>query len=466
MEFILNDKVILTSLDEQGIREIKTRLTYPNPEYRTLSRLGKWTGKTPEKIHFYEEKDGTLVCPRGFADQAYRICKRFHEDINIIDNRVNLMPVDMVFHGKLKVFQKNAADAILKESHGVLSAGTGSGKTVIALYVIAKRKQPTLIVVHSIELLHQWIERITTFLNIQPVEIGIIGSGKYKIGTKITVGLYQSIRKKIDKINPLFAHVVVDECHKSPSKTFTEAVAGLKAKYRLGLTATGYRRDGLGALIYLTLGEQRYHIEKAPLVETGDISRAEVICRPTGFNTPLDPSMDYSRVIRELALDEPRNQLICSDIASEENNGIQLILTDRREHAVLIQELLKHKYNISSCVLTGSTPKNERDVIVNTLNQGNVTVLIATGQLIGEGFDLPELSTLFLVTPIKFKGRLIQYIGRVLRPAPGKLMATIYDYVDVNVGVLKASAASRLQIYKEEGIVCNEIAEEMIESRR
>lgn len=455
MEFILNERLILKDLDQQGIREIKASLTYPNPEYRTLSRLGKWTGKTPEKIFFYEEAEDELICLRGFADQAYRICKKFHDKIDIVDQRLELPPMDIFFHGQLKDFQQNAATAILKQSHGVLSAGTGSGKTVIALSVIAQRRQPTLIVVHSVELMYQWIERIETFLHIPPCDSGIIGGGKYKIGKNITVGLYQSVRKNINEINPLFGHLVVDECHKCPSKTFTEAVAGLRAKYRLGLTATAYRRDGLGALINLTLGEERYKIEKAPLIETGDISEAEVVCRSTEFNTILDATVEYSKVIKEIALDLSRNSLICSDIASEERGGIQLILTDRREHAIIIHNLLKNQYAIESHLLTGTTPKSERDGIVNELNQGNISTLIATGQLIGEGFDLPKLSTLFLVTPIKFKGRLIQYIGRVLRPAPGKSMAVIYDYVDVNVGVLKASAAARVQIYREEGIAVN-----------
>ncbi len=455
MEFILNDRVVLKNLNENSVKEIKRELTYPNPDYHTLSRLGKWTGKTPEKIFFYEQQDSALICPRGFADKAYRICRKFDQKIDIIDQRIELSQVDMFFYGELKDFQQTAANSILKESHGVLSAGTGTGKTVIALFVIAKRKQPSLVVVHSIELLNQWIERINTFLSISPKEIGIIGAGKYKIGDKITVGLYQSIRKNRAKLDHLFGHVVVDECHKCPSKTFTEAVSGLAAKYRLGLTATAYRRDGLGDLIYLTLGEQRHQIDKAPLVETGDISKAEVFCRFTEFNTYLDASVEYPKVIKAVSLDQPRNFLICSDIAADDSAGIKLILTDRREHAQIISTLLEFKYKISSRVLTGVTPKSERDATVNELNQGKITTLIATGQLIGEGFDLPKLSTLFLVTPIKFRGRLIQYIGRVLRPASGKSMAVIYDYIDVNVGVLKASAITRIKTYLQEGIFVN-----------
>lgn len=452
VEFILSDRVVLKDLNEIGVKQIKQELTYPNPEYQTLSRLGKWTGKTPEKIVFYEQIEDALICPRGFADKAYRICKMFHEKINIIDQRIELPKVDISFSGQLKNFQQGAATAILKESHGVLSAGTGSGKTVIALFVIAQRKQPTLVIVHSIELMNQWVERIGSFLNILPEETGVVGGGKYKIGEKITVGLYQSIRKNREKLNPLFGHIVVDECHKCPSKTFTEAVSGFTAKYRLGLTATAYRRDGLGDLIYLTLGEERYHIEKAPLVETGDISRAEVICRFTQFSTQLDASVEYPRVIKAISLDQQRNFLICSDIASDDSAGIKLVLTDRREHAQLLATVLEFKYKISSRVLTGTTPKSKRDAIVDDLNQEKITTLIATGQLIGEGFDLPKLSTLFLVTPIKFRGRLIQYIGRILRPAHGKSLAVIYDYIDVNVGVLKASAITRIHTYKQEGI--------------
>jgi superfamily II DNA or RNA helicase len=76
-----------------------------------------------------------------------------------------------------------------------------------------------------------------------------------------------------------------------------------------------------------------------------------------------------------------------------------------------------------------------------------VKILVATGQLIGESFDCRELSTPFLATPIKFGGRLLQYLGRVLRPAPGKDKAKVYDYVDKEVGVLRAAGEARRRVY-------------------
>ena len=126
-----------------------------------------------------------------------------------------------------------------------------------------------------------------------------------------------------------------------------------------------------------------------------------------------------------------------------------LVLSDRKTHCEALQQVLSHGFNLSSVLLTGDVPTKQRQDIVKRLNQGKIKVLIATGQLIGEGFDLPEMQTLFLITPISFDGRVIQYLGRVLRPATGKTRAKVYDYVDARVGVLRTSASARLKIYEK-----------------
>lgn len=126
-----------------------------------------------------------------------------------------------------------------------------------------------------------------------------------------------------------------------------------------------------------------------------------------------------------------------------------MVLSDRKAHCEIIQGLLWREYKIGSELLTWDIPKGKRENIVDRLNSGKVRVLIATGQLIGEGFDCKQLSTLFLMTPIKFSGRVIQYLGRVLRPAPGKKKARVYDYIDRHVGPLRASARARLRAYNK-----------------
>jgi superfamily II DNA or RNA helicase len=127
-----------------------------------------------------------------------------------------------------------------------------------------------------------------------------------------------------------------------------------------------------------------------------------------------------------------------------------LVLSDRKAHCEAIQALLQRQ-GVDASVLTGDLGNGARAAVVEALDGGRVKVLVATGQLIGEGFDCRELSTLFLATPIKFNGRLLQYLGRVLRPAPGKDKAKVYDYVDAQVGVLTNAARIRQREYVRNG---------------
>ena len=220
----------------------------------------------------------------------------------------------------------------------------------------------------------------------------------------------------------------------------------------MGLSATPWRRDNLSQLIFWHLGDVQYSINKNQLIDSGDILDAEIVERQTEFKPHHDPSKAYSKMLAELTADDQRNRLIASDVAieAEKTDGICLVLSDRKQHCETLRALLTFRHKIAAEVLTGDVDASQRVHILKELAEGNIKVLIATGQLLGEGFDCPNLSTLFLTTPIRFSGRVLQYIGRVLRPAPGKHQARIFDYVDVNVGVLKSAADARQRVYQGE----------------
>jgi superfamily II DNA or RNA helicase len=338
---------------------------------------------------------------------------------------------------------------MLRKEFGTLNSPTGSGKTVMALYILAQRRQPALIIVHTADLARQWSERIETFLNIPVKEIGRIGGGKKKIGEKITVALVQSLYKYAETVASQVGHLIVDECHRTPSRTFTDAVTEFDARYMLGLSATPWRRDNLSKLIFWHLGDVHHQVEKNDLIRTGQVLPAEIIFRETEFKPYYDPVQEYSKMLSELTLDDDRNRLIAADIAAEAGSqpGICLVLTDRKKHCESLGALLRYGFSLPVDILTGDLNAGQRQSVLDRLQEGRIKVLIATGQLIGEGFDCRELTTLFMATPVRFSGRIIQYLGRILRPAPGKKRARVFDYVDVNVEPLLKAAGARKKVY-------------------
>ena len=258
-----------------------------------------------------------------------------------------------------------------------------------------------------------------------------------------------------DEVSPGIGHLVVDECHRTPSRTFTEAVTEFDSRYMLGLSATPYRRDKLSKLIFWHLGEQHHRIDQRHLVATGNVLEAEVHFRTTAFRPYYDPVHEYSKMLSELTNNDERNRLIAYDIAraAHQADGVCLVLSDRKKHCESLHALLTFKHHLKPELLTGDLKGHQRQDVIERLNRGEIKVLIATGQLVGEGFDSQHLTTLFLATPIRFSGRVIQYLGRVLRPAPGKATARVFDYVDVYVEPLKKAAQARQRVYGLKNIV-------------
>ena len=455
MEEILNitikNNLRLTGIPQVLRETLIEKLKFPNPKWIENHRMGRWNRGVPRELRFYDKIRGDgLWIPRGYIRQLISLCRRYRVNYRINDQRRSLPSVDFSFKGQLRPFQQEAVNRMLAKEFGTLSSPTGSGKTIMALYIVAQRRQPALIIMHTKDLVHQWIARIKSFLSIPEEEIGLIGGGKMVIGKKITVALVQSLYKCAEKVSPHIGNFIVDECHRIPSRTFTDAVTEFDSRYMLGLSATPWRRDKLSKLIFWHLGDVHHEVDKNYLIEAGFVLPADVIFRETDFRPFHDPVMAYSKMLSELTTDDERNRLIAADIAreSQDTPGVCLVLTDRKKHCETLQAIMKYKHNVSADILTGDLSSSQRLEVVQRLNQGRVKVLIATGQLIGEGFDCRQLSTLFLATPVRFSGRVLQYLGRVLRPAPAKSSARVFDYVDVHVDPLVAAAKARRKVYR------------------
>lgn len=423
---------------------IRAALTLENPKYHAAKRYGRWVSRQLKPhLFFYREDNRGLLFPRGFGNQAVRLCRRVTGKSPEIDDQRLLLPeIALQFHGQLRSYQQGAVAAVLNRSFGVLEAGTGSGKTVMALAVIAHRRQPTLILVHSKELLHQWRDRVRQFLDI---ETGQVGDGLFDLHP-VTVAIVNSARKNLHDLPRHFGQIVVDECHRVPASLFTDVVSAFDCYYMLGLSATAFRReDVMTRLIYAYMGDRVYTLDSRILEASGAVVRPDLLQRPTGFVT--GQRREYSVLIKALVADEQRNRMIANDIVDlvrQGHQGTLLVVSDRVAHCLTLKQLITQQ-GVMVSLLTGQSTSDNRERIVAEVREGRVAVLVATLQLIGEGFDCPGLSTLVLATPIKFEGRLLQVVGRIMRPAQGK-KARVIDYVDEHIPVLRRSAAARRDV--------------------
>lgn len=429
-------------------------LTIPNPDYAQRKKHGRDMRGVSETLSFlWQETGGNYTAPRAFVAQAARMAKRLGIDFQLIQKLREKPAVRFESEIKLRHTQQRAVNDMVPFQFGTLQAPTGAGKTVMALALIAFRGQPTLVIVHTKELLTQWIDRIESFLKIPAKEIGVLGGGKKRIGKQITVGTYQTVRQLDDvALVPHFGHLVVDEVHRCPSVTFTEVVERFDTKYQLGLSATPYRRDDLTPLIAWYVGEVKHRVPKEELLAAGQICPAKVHLRKTNWRASeeVNPSDKFAAAINDMASSWDRNELIVRDVKDllKRNEDEKILLLSARVDHCEGLALSFQRLGLKVAILHGQMNKGRRKKEMGLLREANV--FCATGSLIGEGFDLPSLTALVIATPVKWSGRLIQYVGRVLRPAPGKDEAIIIDYVDFDEPVFFYQAQARIKTYKRE----------------
>jgi superfamily II DNA or RNA helicase len=441
----VTSECFLRNAPENLLAAIRAQLTVNNPKYMDAKRYSRWVGKQLKpKLYFFREQGDTIIFPRGFGNRAVQLCRQHLGVIpEILDNRLKLAEINISFMGELRPYQQQAVQDILQRSFGVLEAGTGSGKTVMALNVIARRRQPTIIIVHSRELQYQWMERIDSFLGIRA---GQAGGGRFD-PRSITVAIVNTVRKRLQELSPNFGQIIVDECHRVPATLFTDVVTGFDAFYMLGLSATAFRReDGMTKLIYTYMGDRVHAVDGRILAESGAVIRPDFVQHETTFSYGYRG--EYAKLIKALAKNDERNSRIAADITAmilKGHSGTVLVVSDRVAHCEVLSDKLQDS-GIETELLTGRTSPDQRSRIVSCVQKGTVQVLLSTLQLIGEGFDCPGLSTLVLATPIKFEGRLLQVVGRVMRPAEGK-KALVIDYVDVKIPVLRRSATARTEMF-------------------
>ncbi|TMA83462.1 MAG: restriction endonuclease subunit R [Deltaproteobacteria bacterium] len=449
------------SLEKTGmppwmLSQIKHLASFHNPKFYERQKLRLSTFLIPRLVRCYQEDIAFIHVPRGILQDIRDLAKDAGSELAITDHRVNPERLCFQFRGSLTPSQESAVQKMLDYETGVLVAPPGAGKTVMGCYMVAKRNLPTLILAHRKPILEQRRVQLMKLLDLPSREIGQEGGGRKRLSGLVDLAMIQSL-KSIEDLETFFAmygFVVVDECHHLPAFTFEGSIKKAPVRYMLGLTATPYRRDGLQNIITMQCGPIRCEIEDAQ----SDLS-LKLNVRETPFTFPTEENTSIQDIFRNLVKDEARNALIEEDVISALSGGRRcLILTQWKKHCRLLADRLVQKGKIPF-VLSGAVGKRERSAILKAIDNASPQIellLIATGEFLGEGFDCPQIDTLFLIFPLSFKGKIVQYVGRALRSYRGKQSVLVYDYFDSKVTILSRMHARRLKTYRALGFRAEE----------
>lgn len=462
LECIIKNQIYIKKCEllPNELTYLKKLASFTNPKFYELQKLRMpiYYKKTPRIIICFEENEKYLILPRGCLEGIKQICEK--SDVNLIlkDKREKGIDIDFNFVGKLNKKQEIAMNKLIAHETGVLCAPTGFGKTVIAANIISKLKTNTLVVVNRNILLNQWKERLSYFLGVDKKEIGQCGANKETLTGNLDVASFQSLFKKdnIEELVKNYGLVIVDECHHVAAFSFEKVLKSIRSRYVYGLTATPTRKDGWQKITYMQCGDIRVRISNKGLKQNSGIEHT-VVVRKTNYKylpTEEKYKTKISEILNDMTYNIFRNSLIIKDIKKcIKENRIPLVLTERVKHLNILKEQLD-KLDVPVVIYKGNMGKKKTEEIKSIIRDADENnkprIILATSSSVGEGFDDSRLDTLFLTMPVSWKGRVIQYVGRLHRAHEGKEKVIVYDYLD-DMKILEKMYSRRMNGYKIAG---------------
>ena len=459
MKFILSNKITIENYSPEILAYCESALSFTNPDYIKKEEKGKWMGNTQREIVLFERAGNRLYIPFGECQRVYR---RFKNDITRLDVRIcPLRARKYDSHINLYDYQENAVEAVLRAKNGILVAPCGSGKTQMGLGAVARIGGKTLWLTHTVDLLTQSMNRAKQCFGLPSSEYGTITAGKVNVGNTLTFATVQTASNiDLSQYRDEWDCIIVDECHKavgSPTKMmmFYRVLSALSARYKIGLTATPYRADGLERCMFALLGDIIHEVPQSAVA--GNTVPVRVKFINTGYTPDIDDitdgdgTLNYAKLISDITENKDRNAVIVGEIQRAAQNGGVLVLSDRLQHLDSMAKRLCAVFPYRTARLGIASTKAEKERrarILTDLNNGALNVVFATYKLAKEGLDVPNLRTVVLSCPVKDKTTVIQSAGRVARKADGKDFGTVIDFSD-DFGLLYGYEKKRRGYYKK-----------------
>lgn len=482
-----NSRLTLSGLSQEEIDKVKKDLTFDNPLYATTQRYSKYAYTTvPPYLTYYTEHRTSIEVPIGYSLADFRIG-------NIIESRVyerldNVAP----FVLELRDSQREAAESYLSHNinspilNGSIQMPTGKGKSILGLYLASVLSCKTLIVVHKDDLVTGWKNDIALAFD-NKVNPGLIKAKSRRVGHFITIATVQTLNRlsaeELQDLYNQFGFVIQDEMHHCPATSF-EVVSNFRARYKLGLTATPERTDGLAHVMNLYFGDFCYRYEHTE--DDKDILPAKVIVRSNDlyFNPLCEARNGGKYKVVDLhypegkSLSESQKRLsdvpykdrpsipfqtiddfvvrniiefVCQDIIAEYNRGHScVVFFTLKEHCRLYYERLLESVSPDHLGLYyGDNPNN--DEVLKKAENNRKFITLTTYAKATEGTNVKQWEVEFLVSSINNEKNTEQAVGRVRRTKEGKKISPvlIYDYRTPRVYSVSSHGKTRDARYRQ-----------------
>jgi len=460
LNILVSEKIEIQNPTPAIMQYCKNNLTLDNPEFYKKERMGKWTGGTPREIALYEKIGSELWLPFGCIHDVWRLCAG-----KSVPWGVEFAPIRHLDYNScinLYSYQEMAVNKAINQKNGILVMPCGSGKTQSGLEIISRIGGRALWLTHTQDLLNQSKARAESVLNCPKGSFGTITAGKVNVGTHITFATVQTMAKlDLSKYRNFWDVIIVDECQHccgSPTKVtqFYRVISSLSARYKIGLTATPKRADGLEQAMFALLGGIIYEVSREDVAHT--TCKIKVLQINTHWQPDFDcvlmgdGTIDYHKVVENMVSDESRYDLVLEQLQKFVEPC--MVLANRVEYLQrLCDDYNQNQYGNAIC-LSGmgqsKAAKEERKKALTALNDGELDCIFATYQLAKEGLDVPNLRWVVLATPEKDETTVIQSVGRVGRKADGKDCGIVIDFVD-DFGMYKGWNKKRQGYYRKIG---------------
>jgi len=430
----MKSQLFLTCDSPQILDEVKSNLVKTNPDFLKMKRMGYPTHNTPPSIVMYEKSGKGILAPRCSLEMIRQVCAKHNERVLVKDNRTVVDEINVGLKDvQLFWYQEKAIKVMDEKQHGIVVAPCGAGKSIIGLAFIAKKKKPTMIIVHTLELFRQWEDEIKKHLY-HDGTIGRIGGGHKSLGN-ITIAMIQTLVKMSEKewnaINNTFEILIGDEAHHFGAESYMKIMKRNSAKYSIGLTATPKRKDGKNFIVSNYLGKVIYEITDNDLSAMGRSLDCYVRMVNTGCVYNYSKMNEILAVLNSvIAKDEKRNKIILECIGQDVEDGRTiLVLTDRIIQGKILNAKLRSE-GYKTDIIVGAIDKDIRAKIKSKMIENKLQILVANKQIAAEGLNIPNIDSVHVCFWTSNTSLLKQMIGRGRRATDNKEHCRVWLYKD------------------------------------